>query len=57
MWYRFSKLKWDFDRSIGIDYTYAYTNAETIKEAVKKRDDIAKKSLAFMREKSKNLKI
>ena len=34
MWYRFSKLKWDFDRSIGIDYTYAYTNAETIKEAI-----------------------
>ena len=36
MWYRFSKLKWDFDRSIGIDYTYAYTNAETIKEAIVK---------------------
>ena len=33
------------------------TYAETIKEAVKKRDDIAKKSLVFMREKSKNLKI
>ena len=36
MWYRFSKLKWDFDRSIGIDYTYAYTNPETIKEAIVK---------------------
>ena len=36
MWYRFSKLKWDFDRSIGIDYTYAYTKAETIKEAIVK---------------------
>lgn len=36
MWYRFSKLKWDFDRSIGIDYTYAYIKAETIKEAIVK---------------------
>ena len=36
MWYRFSKLEWDFDRSIGIDYTYAYTNPETIKEAIVK---------------------
>ena len=34
MWYRFSKLKWDYDRSIGIDYIYAYANAETIKEAI-----------------------
>ena len=32
MWYRFSKLKWDFDRSIGIDYSYAYTKAETMKK-------------------------
>ncbi len=36
MWYRFSKLKWDFDISIGIDYTYAYPKAETIKEAIVK---------------------
>ena len=27
MWYRFSKLKWDYDRSIGVDYSYAYTKS------------------------------
>ena len=36
MWFRFSKLKWDFDRSIGIDYSYAYTNADTESEAILK---------------------
>ena len=36
MWYRFSKLKWDFDRSIGIDYSYAYTKADNEEEAIAK---------------------
>ena len=36
MWYRFSKLKWDFDRSIGIDYSYAYTKANNEEEAINK---------------------
>jgi len=36
MWYRFSKLKWDFDRSIGIEYSYAYTKAENEEEAINK---------------------
>ncbi len=36
MWYRFSKLKWDYDRSIGIDYSYAYTKADNEEEAIAK---------------------
>lgn len=36
MWYRFSKLKWDFDRSIGIDYSYAYVRGESQEEAITK---------------------
>jgi len=36
MWYRFSKLKWDFDRSIGIDYSYAYARAASQEEAITK---------------------
>tara|TARA_R110000824_G_scaffold54915_1_gene151418 strand:- start:1012 stop:1224 length:213 start_codon:yes stop_codon:yes gene_type:complete len=45
MWYRFSKLKWDFDRSIGIDYSYAYVNAPTQDEAIIKvnRSDAPRK--------------
>ena len=27
MWYRFSKLKWNYDIAVGIDYTYAYVKA------------------------------
>ena len=36
MWYRFSKLKWDYDRSVGIDYSYAYTKADNEDEAIAK---------------------
>ena len=36
MWYRFSKLKWDYDRSIGIDYSYAYVKADTVEVAITK---------------------
>ena len=36
MWYRFSKLRWVWDITDGIDYTYAYVKADSEKEAIKK---------------------
>ena len=36
MWYRFSKLKWVWDVTDGIEYSYAYVKANSIEEAIKK---------------------
>ena len=36
MWYRFSKLKWVWDMTDGIDYSYAYVKANSEEEAIKK---------------------
>ena len=36
MWYRFSKLKWNYDIAVGIDYTYAYVKASNEENAIKK---------------------
>jgi len=36
MWYRFSKLKWNYDVAVGIDYTYAYVKAVDEASAIKK---------------------
>ena len=35
MWYRFSKLKWVWDMTDGIDYSYAYVKANSEEEAIK----------------------
>ena len=36
MWYRFSKLRWVWDITDGIEYSYAYVKADSEKEAIKK---------------------
>ena len=36
MWYRFSKLKWVWDITDGIEYSYAYVKADSEEEAIKK---------------------
>jgi hypothetical protein len=36
MWYKFSKLKWIWDMTDGIEYTYAYVNAESKEKAIVK---------------------
>ena len=36
MWYRFSKLRWVWDMTDGIEYSYAYVKADNEKEAIKK---------------------
>ena len=36
MWYRFSKLRWVWDITDGIEYVYAYTKANNEKEAINK---------------------
>lgn len=36
MWYRFSKLRWVWDMTDGIDYSYAYVKANSKEEAIKK---------------------
>ena len=34
MWYRFSKLKWVWDVTDGIEYSYAYVKADSEEEAI-----------------------
>ena len=36
MWYRFSKLRWVWDVTDGIEYSYAYVKADSEEEAIKK---------------------
>ena len=36
MWFRFSKVKWCWDMADGIEYSYAYTNADNEEDAIKK---------------------
>ena len=36
MWYRFSKLRWVWDITDGIEYSYAYVKADSEEEAIKK---------------------
>ena len=36
MWYRFSKLKWVWDITDGIEYSYAYVKANSEEEAIRK---------------------
>ena len=36
MWYRFSKLRWVWDITDGIEYSYAYVKADSEVEAIKK---------------------
>ena len=36
MWYRFSKLRWIWDITDGIEYSYAYVKADSEVEAIKK---------------------
>ena len=36
MWYRFSKLRWVWDVTDGIEYSYAYVKANSEEEAIKK---------------------
>ena len=41
MWYRFSKNKWCWDIVIGIEYSYAYVQANSEEEAIKKCNESA----------------
>ena len=34
MWYKFSKLRWVWDITDGIEYTYAYVNADNKEKAI-----------------------
>ena len=34
MWYRFSKVKWIWDVTDGIEYSYAYVKADSEKAAI-----------------------
>ena len=36
MWYRFSKIKWIWDVTDGIEYTYAYVKADSENAAITK---------------------
>ena len=36
MWYRFSKLKWVWDITDGIEFSYAYAKANNKEEAIRK---------------------
>ena len=36
MWYRFSKLRWVWDVTDCIEYSYAYVKADSEEEAIKK---------------------
>ena len=43
MWYRFSKLKWNYDIAVGIDYTYAYVKESNEENAIKRLTNLMPK--------------
>jgi hypothetical protein len=36
IWYRFSKIKWVWDVTDGIEYSYAYVKADSLDKAIKR---------------------